>query len=172
MAITFTSKIGHLSKLKMHYVIVTDAILEQFLEESDKSLYNQRFHVTVNNVVKWQGGTVSLGNNAGYINLSGKRMKELDVSLDDVVNVTLEKDHSEYGFNAPEEFEEVLRQDDEGNRRFMSLTKGKRRAIIYLIVQIKSSEKRIDKSIFFIENLKRAPLGEETMRHALGKDLP
>lgn len=52
------------------------------------------------------------------------------------------------------------------------MSKGKRRAIIYLVIQLKSSEKRIDKSLFFIENLKRAPIGKETMRHALGKDLP
>jgi uncharacterized protein YdeI (YjbR/CyaY-like superfamily) len=99
-------------------------------------------------------------------------MKVLGVQLHNKVRVTLEKDKSEYGFKVPMEFEEVLAQDPEGNKRFLSLTKGKRRAIIYLIVQIKSSKKRIDKSLFFIENLKRAPLGKETMRHALGKDLP
>ena len=45
------------------------------------------------------------------------------------------------------------------------------RAIIYLVIQIKSSDKKIEKSIFFLENLKRAQKGEETMHHVLGKDL-
>ncbi|MFT5860435.1 MAG: hypothetical protein ACI865_002548 [Flavobacteriaceae bacterium] len=99
-------------------------------------------------------------------------MKTLDAALNDEVEVSLQKDPSKYGFTIPEEFEAVLAQDDAGNHRFLSMSKGKRRAIIYLVIQLKSSEKRIKKSLFFIENLKRAPLGKETMRHVLGKDLP
>jgi hypothetical protein len=49
---------------------------------------------------------------------------------------------------------------------------GFQRGIIYLVIQIKSSDKKIEKSIFFLENLKRTPKGDETMRHILGKDLP
>ncbi|HIP32236.1 MAG TPA: hypothetical protein EYG86_05705, partial [Crocinitomicaceae bacterium] len=74
-----------------------------------------------------------------------------------------------YGFDVPEEFEELLRQDDIARERFESLSMGKRRSIIYLILQVKSSQKRIEKSIFLLENLKRAPVGKETMRHVLGK---
>ena len=99
-------------------------------------------------------------------------MKELDVHLNDTVDVELKRDFSEYGFDVPEEFTEVLRQDPEGRERFESLTMGKRRAIIYLVIQLKSSQKKIEKTIFFLENLKCAPKGKETMRHVLGKDLP
>lgn len=172
MPITFTSKIEYLDKLRMSYISVTDEILEQFIEEGDKLLYNQRFDVTVNDGVKWQGGTVSLGNNTAYITFSKDRMKKIGVGLGDTVSVNLEKNRSEYGFNVPEEFEEVLKQDPLANERFVALTKGTRRAIIYLVIQIKSSQKRIEKSIFLLENLKRAPQEKVTMRHILGKDLP
>ena len=157
----------------MHHVTVTDEILSSYWTNDDTgSLYNQRFHITINDKVTWQGGSVSLGNNTAYIALSKARMKELDVHLNDTVEVELKRDFSKYGFDVPEEFTEVLNQDHEGRERFESLTMGKQRAIIYLVIQIKSSEKKIEKSIFFLENLKRAPKGEETMRHALGKDLP
>ncbi len=172
MPITFTSKIEHLDKLRMSYISVTDEILEQFMEEGDKLLYNQRFDVTVNDQVKWQGGTVSLGNNTAYITFSKGRMKQIGVELGDTVSVHLEKNRSEYGFDVPEEFEEVLKQDQLANERFIDLTKGTRRAIIYLVIQMKSSQKRIEKSIFLLENLKRAPKEKVTMRHILGKDLP
>ena len=99
-------------------------------------------------------------------------MKQLKVHLGDEVEVELVRDHSKYGFDVPEEFEEVLRQDDEARRRFESLSMGKQRAIIYIVIQLKSSQKKIEKSLFLLENLKRAPEGEITMRHALGKDLP
>lgn len=170
---SFTSKIGHLDKLKMHHITVTDAILQSFWTDDDKgSLYNQRFHITINDSVTWQGGSVSLGNNTAYIAFSKARMKQLNVDLNDEVNVQLVRDFSKYGFDVPEEFTEVLNQDNEGRERFGSLTMGTQRAVIYLIIQLKSSQKKIDKTIFFLENLKKAPKGKETMRHVLGKDLP
>jgi antitoxin component of MazEF toxin-antitoxin module len=172
MPMTFTSKIEHLDKLKMSYISVSDDILETFMEEGDKLLYNQRFDVTVNDGVSWQGGTVSLGNNMAYITFSQARMKQIGVEIGDTVTVQLEKNRSEYGFDVPEEFAEVLRQDDHANSTFNALPKGTRRAIIYLVLQVKSSDKRIEKSIFLLENLKRAPKGKLTMRHILGKDLP
>ena len=171
MSITFTSKIEHLDKLRMSYISVTDEILQEFMEKGDKLLYNQRFDVTINDQVSWQGGTVSLGNNTAYITFSKARMKEIDVGLGDTVTVQLVKNRLEYGFDVPEEFEEVLKQDPLANERFQALTKGTRRAVIYLVIQVKSSQKRIEKSIFLLENLKRAP-EKVTMRHILGKDLP
>lgn len=170
MPITFQSKIELLDKLKMSYISVSDDILEQFMEKGDKLLYNQRFDVTVNESVTWQGGTVSLGNHLAYIAFSRARMKQIGVDIGDTVTVTLEKNRSEYGFDVPEEFEEVLRQDERANEVFMALPKGTRRAIIYLVLQIKASDKRIEKSLFLLENLKRAPVGKLTMRHILGKD--
>lgn len=172
MGATFTSKIDYLDKLRMHHIIVTSDILEDLADAEDKSIYNQRFRVTINDSVSWLGGSVSLGNESAYITFSKQRMKELGVVRGDEVTVFLEKDRSEYGLDVPEEFEEVLRQDPDGSARFNSLTKGKRRAIIYMVIQFKTSQKRIEKSLFFIENLKRAPVGEETMRHVIGKDLP
>jgi hypothetical protein len=48
MAKRFTSKIEHLDKLRMSYISVADDVLQEFMEEGDKLLYNQRFDVTVN----------------------------------------------------------------------------------------------------------------------------
>ena len=69
MPITFNSKIGHLTKLKTHYIYVTSDILNQFFEESDKHKLKQRFHITINYEVRWQEGTTSLGNNLAHIPL-------------------------------------------------------------------------------------------------------
>jgi hypothetical protein len=113
----------------------------------------------------------SLGNDTAYITVSTERLKQLKVDLLDTLNVELEQDFSEYGFDDPIEFKEVLNQDTVGKKRFDLLTLGKRRATIYLVIQVKSSDKRIEKSIAILENLKRAPQGKETMRHILGKDL-
>ncbi|MDX2360275.1 MAG: YdeI/OmpD-associated family protein [Crocinitomicaceae bacterium] len=169
---TFSSKIGYLPKLKLHHLTVSDDTLKIFAEEGDKSIYNQRFIIAVSSSITWRGGTVSLGNNSAYITFSKERMKQLDVHLDDTITFTLEKDTSKYGFEVPIEFEEVLRQDPHAKQRFERIRMGLQRAVIYQIIQYKSEAKRIEKSIFFLENLKISPEGETTMRHILGKDLP
>lgn len=167
----FISKIERLDKLKLNHVIVTKPILEMFYNKDvDSSIYNQRFHITVNDSITWRGGSVVLGNSKGYITFSNKRMKEIGVILGDKVTVTLEKDTSEYGFDVPKEWQAALEQDPLAKQRFEALTMGNRRAIIYLIIQFKTVDKRIEKSLFFLENLKRSPQGKTTMRHILGKD--
>ncbi len=172
MTQTFTSVINHLDKLNMHYITVTEEILQSFADEETKSVFNQRFNVTVNGAVSWKGGSVSLGDRTAYITLSAARMKKLGVKDGDKVEVCLEKDNSEFGFDIPVEFTEVLNQDDEARMLFNELRKSFQRYIIYLVIQYKTSDKRIEKSLFYLENLKRSPRGETTMRHILGKDLP
>jgi hypothetical protein len=173
MKIEFPSKIEHLDKLKLHHLTVSDETLKKFWRDEDQgSLYNQRFIITVNDCVTWRGGSVSLGNNSAYITISKARMKELGVSLGEKVMVSLERDFSKYGFDVPEEFIAALNQDPEAKQRFESLTMGKQRAAIYLVLQLKSSQKRIEKSLFIMENVKKAPVENITMRHILGKDLP
>jgi len=169
---TFKSQIAYLEKLKLHHIIVTDKILEEFASDSDKSIYNQRFVITINRQVKWRGGTVSLGNKTAYITFSKQRMKEANVQPEDIVQVTLEKDTSKFGFDVPEEFTSALDLDPEAKRRFENLRMGFQRNIIYIIIQYKTSEKRIEKSLFFLENLKRSKEDETTMRNILGKELP
>lgn len=168
---TFTSKIEYLDKLKLHHIIVEEAILKKFADKDAKSVYNQRFEITINGV-KWKGGTVSLGDKTAYITFSKQRMKEAQVELGDTVEVTLVKDTSKYGFDVPEEFTSALELDQEAKRRFDQLRMGMQRNIIYMVIQYKSSDKRIEKSLFFLENLKRSKEGETTMRNILGKELP
>jgi len=172
MTLNFKSKIGFLPKLKTHYITITKKQLEETFSSDEKgSIYNQRYSVLINEKATWKGGSLALGDNQAYIAISKERMKQSNCELNDTVDVTLIRDYSLYGFDVPEEFEELLRQDEEARIRFESLTMGKRRATIYLVLQIKSSDKRLDKSLFFMENIKRAPVGNITMRHILGKDL-
>ncbi|PWL28145.1 MAG: hypothetical protein DCO96_09210 [Fluviicola sp. XM-24bin1] len=171
MTESFESKIEYLEKLKLHHITVSEEILMQHQTSSDKgSVFNQRFQITINRDVSWKAGSVCLGNRTAYITISKARMKQLGVQLGDSVSVQLKKDTSKYGMDVPEEFTELLRQDDHVKERFESLTMGLQRAVIYVVAQLKSSQKRIDKSVFLMENLKKAPVGKETMRHILGKE--
>ncbi len=72
----------------------------------------------------------------------------------DKVKVELVKDESKYGLPMPEEFEEVLRQDPEGDKLFHGLTPGKQRSILYFLSQAKDIDLRIDHALLIIEHLK------------------
>lgn len=170
MKTSFSSRIDLLDKLKLHHVTIPKCELEKTFEETDHSLYNQRFRITINQTVSWLAGSMVLGNETSYISVSKARMKELGVLIGDVVFVELEKEHSEYGMEIPVEFVEALQLDPIAKERFLGLTKGMRRNVIYLVNQFKTEQKRIEKSFFFLDNMKKVPANRITMRTILGKE--
>lgn len=154
----------------MFYVEIPREALEYFSTPETKNIYNQRLMISLNGCAFWHGGVVSLGNDTGYISVKGKILKDLHVREEDSVSVVLKEDNSEYGMEVPEEFTEVLRQDPEAEERFLALPMSKRRYVIYYILQVKSSVKRIERSWFLMNNLKKLPRGKEEFRQMLGKD--
>lgn len=70
------------------------------------------------------------------------------------VMVRLEKDTSKYGAPMPEEFEEVLRQDADGERLFHALTAGMQRSLIFMIGSVKNIDRRIHLALIVLEHLK------------------
>lgn len=160
--ITFTSPIEYLPKLKLHHVVVPAAIVEEL------GGIGTRLMCSVNGNNAFHAGMVALGGGEAYITLNKKRMKKYGVNRGDEVEVTLHLDHSKYGMEMPEELEALLEQDAEGARRFENLTPGKQRYIIHYVSQVKSSQKRIDRAILLINNLKKLPEEEFDFRKLLG----
>jgi hypothetical protein len=54
----------------------------------------------------------------------------------------------------PKELKEVLNTDMEADKVFHSLTAGNQRSLIYLISQVKSSDKRIERALKMAEQIK------------------
>jgi hypothetical protein len=165
-----TSPLRYLDKLKMHYIELNGDTLSYLNGGEEKGKFNQRVIVKINQKVEWQGGVVALGEGKGYIAVSKARMKELDIHFGDEVNVEFTKDFSEFGHAFPIELNEILKQDPFAHERFFNLTAGKQRTLIYYILQMKTSDKRIERSLTFMHNLKRCEYGKETMRRLFGKE--
>jgi bifunctional DNA-binding transcriptional regulator/antitoxin component of YhaV-PrlF toxin-antitoxin module len=91
-----------------------------------------------------------------FITVSKKLRDSLGLSIGDAVDIELRKDESKYGMPMPEEFEEVLRQDEEGRRMFDALSPGNQRLMLKLIDFVKDVDKRIVRSLVGIELLKRS----------------
>lgn len=164
------SEIYYLPTLKLHYLEVSSVALTALNDNQEIGKFNQRVIIKVNDKIEWQAGIVALGEGKGYITLSKARMKALNVQAEDEVSFTLKKDHSEFGHEFPLELQEVFVQDPEAKSRFEVLSPGKQRALIYSILQVKSSDKRIERSLLFMRNLKACPPGKETMRLLFGKE--
>ena len=169
-AITFESEIFRLDKLKLNYVEIDESVLSKTVSKPDKTIYNQRFIIKINDSETWQAGAVALGNNKGYITVKNAILKKNALREGDLVTVHLEKDNSEFGMEFSDELKEVLFQDPEGERRFNLLPKSKQRYIIYYVNQVKSSQKRIERALMLITNLKKTAEGQEEFRVLLGKE--
>jgi hypothetical protein len=168
--VNFTSSIDLLTSLKLHYVLIPSSILTALNEGEEKGKFNQRVIIRLNDQIEWQGGIVALREGDGYIAVSQARMKQLKIERFDEVTVVLTKDNSEFGHEFPPELQEVFLQDIEAEQRFRGMAPGKQRTIIYYILQVKSSEKRAERSWLFMTNLKLLPIGKETMRGIFGKE--
>lgn len=146
----------------MHYLEVPQDVVQAL------GTLNIRLLCTVNSQLKFQCGLMALGEGRAYISISKKRMQQLGLKLHDEVRVTLEKDDSTYGTEVPAEMEELLQQDEEGNRRFLLLKPGMQRYMLNHVSAVKSPQLRVDRAITLIENLKKLPEGKENFRAMLG----
>jgi hypothetical protein len=89
-----------------------------------------------------------------YILLNKPNREKLKIAEGDKITMTLEKDHSEFGHEMPEEMQVLLDQDEVGSKYFYALTKGKQRGLIYIVTKVKNPNSRLNKSLAIIEHLK------------------
>ncbi len=158
--ISFSTRVGKLDYLLgMHYVEVPSHIVKKL-----GGLNKQRLYCSINEKVRYSCGLMALSEGRAYISINKKRMTDLQLKLGSMIDVVLEPDTSTFGMEVPEELEELLKQDPEGEARFLKLSPGKQRNIIYFVSGVKSSQLRIDRALKLINNLKALKEGKETMR--------
>lgn len=132
-----------------HYLVIEPKSVER-MEFSGKT---RRVLCSINGAEAFPAALMPWGE-IFYIMMNKKRRAELGLEPGDKVDVVLELDESKYGMPMPEELEEVLRQDPEGDKLFHSLTAGKQRSMMYYIGKLKDVDRRIHASLIFLEHLK------------------
>lgn len=162
--LTFKTKVLSFTGFEgMHYLEISQAKVKKL---GGKFLV--RLVCEVNRKIKYQCALQGLGNGAGWVGLNKARMKVLGVSKGAVVLVTLSADKSKYGLPMPAELKEVLKQDPEGRRRFQGLSPGKQRNILHYVGNHKDSDRRVDRAVVVIQNLKLLEEGRETAAAIFG----
>ncbi len=137
------------TRLWSYHIKVPGPIAKHFIDNGDK-----RVVCTLNDSITFQGGLMPAGDGVYFININKKIRDQLHIKEGSQLNVSLSKDESEYGLPMPEEFKELLNQDEEGREWFEKLTPGKKRNLIYIAGQVKNVDLRIQRSMVMLEHLK------------------
>ena len=135
----------------MHFVNVPQPVAKKFAERKAVRIF-----CTINGDVKYACALRPNGSGGFYINVGTPILKKGKLKLNQKVHISIHKDSTEYGHQVPEELKELLAIDEEGEKYFRQLTNGMQRSLIYYISQAKSIDKRIERSLLFINRLKNS----------------
>lgn len=133
----------------MHYIAIDSLTVSLLTKDGNKRVIcklNDQLEIHCAIMYKKDGGH--------FINIGSAICKKLNIKEGSKLTAVFSIDNSEYQFEMPEELQEVLNTDFEADEVFQSLTKGNQRSLIYLVSQVKSSEKRIERALKIVENLK------------------
>ncbi|GAA4406552.1 hypothetical protein GCM10023187_26110 [Nibrella viscosa] len=111
---------------------------------------------TINDSFTFQCGLMPKGEGLYFINIGKQTRDKAGIRFGQPLVIDLRKDDSPYGMPMPEELQELLAIDDEGNERFHGLTPGKQRSIIHWVSSAKSVQIRIERAIEQIDKLKHS----------------
>jgi len=137
------------SNLWAFHIIVPEAVSGIFLEQGVT-----RVVCTLNGSLTFQCALMPKGDGVYFININKKIRDTLKLKTGMQVQASLVKDESTYGLPMPEELQELLQIDEEGNRLFHALTPGKQRNLLYIAGQPKTSDKRIERALVVVDHLK------------------
>lgn len=134
----------------MHFIGIDNSTAEKFIKKGIK-----RCICTLNGKSSLHVALQSRKEEGYIIYISKRVMKELNLKKGLTVQIELKEDESTFQFEEAEEWNEVLATDPEAKKIFSELTPGNQRSILYLITRVKSSDKRIERSLHIAEQLKK-----------------
>lgn len=133
----------------MHFIRVDEATAAALTKKG-----NNRALCTLNGQVSFHCALMPKKGGGYFVNIGTAHCKKLGIKEGSRVSAVFSQDVSEYQFEMPEEFREVLRSDPEADLRFHALSAGNQRSLMYLVAQVKSTDKRIERALKVTEMLK------------------
>ncbi len=133
----------------MHYILLNKKIVLSLTKQE-----NKRVICTMNNQIEFHCAIMQKKEGGYYINIGSSICKKLNLKVGSEVIATFEIDKTKYQFEIPEELKEVLDTDQEANEIFHNLTLGNQRTLMYLVSQVKSTDKKIERALKIAEKIK------------------
>ena len=134
-------------KIWGYHIPVNEEITKQFSEGSFR-----RVVCTINDTITLHSALMPI-DKGSYILINKQVRQKLGIEEGDKVELTLEKDTSEYGRPVPESFLVLLDQDEVGSKYFHELTPGKQRSLIYIIAKVKNLNSQLNKGLAILDHL-------------------
>lgn len=131
------------------HFVVPDSIVQEV-----KSKKIKRLICNVNDNIEFPCALMPMGNGIYFINVNKETRTKLGLTIGSELKISLKPDKSKYGMPMPEEMCELLKMDEEANRVFHELTKGKQRTLLYIIGKPKNTDSRLNKAILITRYLK------------------
>jgi Bacteriocin-protection, YdeI or OmpD-Associated/Domain of unknown function (DUF1905) len=133
----------------MHYIMLDKKTVMTLTKNE-----NRRAICIINGEVEIHCALMPKKEGGYYVNIGSAICKKLKVKTGSKISATFSIDRSEYQFEMPEELNEVLNTDPAANKIFQSLTEGNQRGLMYLVAQVKSSDRRIERALKIAEKIK------------------
>lgn len=133
----------------MHYILLDKKSITALTKNG-----NKRVICKLNNHIEIHSALLPKKEGGYFITIGLSTCKKLKIKEGSLVTASFQIDKSDYQFEMPDEFKEVLNTDSKANKIFHALTPGNQRGIIYLVGLVKSSDKRIERSLKIAEKLK------------------
>ncbi|RZA06221.1 MAG: DUF1905 domain-containing protein [Proteobacteria bacterium] len=162
--IRYRTELKRFDDFPMHYLTIPPKVVSAL-----GGKFRARLLCSIKGTKKFHCGLNPLGNGEGYLTISRNRLKDLGLTPGESVALELELDSSKYGIPMPPEFREVLKQDPAGKARFAQLTPGKQRSMLHYVGGTTNVDRRIERSLRVITNLKALASGKETLTAIFGK---
>lgn len=133
----------------MHYIMLDPNQVSSLTANNNKRIICQ-----LNEQVSFHAAIMTKKEAGHFITIGATICKKLNIKQGSKVTATFTSDTTKYQFEMPEELQEVLKTDPEANTMFHTLTKGNQRSLMYLVSQVKSTDKRIDRALKIAEKIK------------------
>ncbi len=133
----------------MHYLMVDPLTVLEVTKNG-----NKRVICTLNDQIEVHCAIMPKKEGGHFINVGSAICKKLGIQEGTKVTADFRVDDTEYQFEMPEVLKEVLNSDPEADSIFHSLSEGNQRGLMYLVTQVKSIDKKIERALTIVEKLK------------------
>lgn len=133
----------------MHYFMLDKKIVITLTKGG-----NKRAICKLNDEIEFHCAIMPKKEGGHFVNVGSSICKKLKLKEGSKISATFSVDKTDYQFEMPEELREVLNTDAKAEKLFHSLTDGNQRGLIYLVKQVKSVDKRIERALKIVEQIK------------------
>ncbi|HMO32483.1 MAG TPA: YdeI/OmpD-associated family protein [Lacibacter sp.] len=133
----------------VHFIRVPSKTAELFIGKGSR-----RVLCTINQAPPFHCAFMRTKEGDYYVHLGTSQVRKMKLKAGSSVAVRFSEDVTEHQFEVPEEFAAVLESDPEAEALFRKLTPGNQRGLLYLVTRLRSSEKRIERSLHIAEKMK------------------